>query len=92
MEIVKDASEVLPFGHALEVLKNHEAGTAYMQSLNWGGGVKIFIQTPDEHSKMTEPYFYLQTKTDQEGVERRGPFEFSSDLLLADDWLISEVQ
>jgi len=89
-ERVLEEGELMPFGHALEVLKHEKAGSHYLQSAHWLGGARIFIQKPDQDSKMTEPYFYLETKT-SEGV-RRGPIEFSSDLILSSDWLVAEVQ
>lgn len=82
-------TETLPFGHALEVLKNEEAGKWFMQG-DFLGGARIFIQKPDKDSKMTEPYFYMETKTSDNSF-RRCPIEFSSDLLLQSNWKVTEV-
>lgn len=48
----------------------------------WNGkGMYIALQSPDEHSFMTEPYVYM--KTAQSG---RIPWLCSQADLLADDW------
>ncbi len=50
----------------------------------WNGkGMYLALQTPDAHSKMTEPYVYM--KTAQNGLI---PWLCSQADLLADDWEI----
>ena len=54
------AHKGLSFGYAFELLKtlnNHG-----MRLPSWDADVSVVIQTPDEHSKMTRPYLYIQSK------------------------------
>lgn len=46
------------FGEALEILKNGGA----VGLPKWEPDVKIKIQKPDEHSKMTHPYLYVESR------------------------------
>ena len=46
------------FGTALEFLKDGESA----RLPNWSEDVKITLQTPDEHSKMTAPYIYVTSR------------------------------
>ncbi len=79
------------FGHALELLKH---GKKVSRS-GWNGkGIFIELQTPDEHSKMTHAYIYIDTT----GLETNNP-DAPKDLvpwlasqtdMLAEDWQIFE--
>lgn len=60
----------------------------------WNGkGIFIELQVPDEHSKMTQPYIYMETfglESDNEKAPRgRVPWLASQTDLLADDWVVS---
>ena len=58
MTIVK---ENLGFGYALEFLK--ENGDNFgMRLPQWSEDVVIKLQRPDEHSKMTAPYLYVESR------------------------------
>lgn len=46
------------FGEALEIVKNGGA----IGLPNWKPDVKIKMQKPDEHSKMTHPYLYVESR------------------------------
>lgn len=59
----------------------------------WNGrGIFIQLQTPDEHSKMTQPYIYIDTlglKTDNPKAPKgRVPWFPSQTDMLAEDWVI----
>lgn len=46
------------FGEALERVKKGEA----MRLPQWSPEVKVMAQYPDEHSKMTAPYLYVNSR------------------------------
>lgn len=70
--------ETFGFGAALGFLKNDYK----VAREGWNGkGMWIALQTPDEHSKMTFPYFYM--KTAQGGLV---PWIASQTDILAEDW------
>lgn len=58
MTIVK---ENLGFGYALEFLKENEESFG-MRLPQWSEDVVIKLQRPDEHSKMTAPYLYVESR------------------------------
>ena len=66
-----------------------------VQRVGWNGkGIFIKIQFPDEHSKMTSPYIYIDTtglETDRTDVKRTCvPWIASQTDLLATDWEVKE--
>ncbi len=68
----------MDFGSALQALKG---GMSVARS-GWNGkGMWLALQQPDEHSKMTLPYIYMKTVTDD-----LVPWLASQTDLLADDW------
>lgn len=68
----------MDFGKALEHLN---AGRR-MSRRGWNGkGMWIAVQKPDEHSKMTAPYFYMKTMSEQ-----LVPWVASNTDLLSADW------
>ena len=74
-------------GEAIEVLKNK--GTVARSGWN-GKGIFIELQTPDENSKMTSPYIFIDTrglKTDNpDAPKSRVPWLASQTDMLAEDW------
>lgn len=77
------------FGEAIESLK---AGKRVAR-LGWNGrGIFIELQRPDEHSKMTHPYIYIDTtglKTDNAYAPKNlVPWLASQTDMLAEDWCI----
>jgi hypothetical protein len=84
----RETSE-MNFGHALEFLKmGHKVARA-----GWNGkGIFIELQRPDEHSKMTSPYIFIDTtglKTDNPAAPKsRVPWLASQTDMLAEDWMI----
>jgi len=77
------------FGQAIEAMK---AGEKVCRE-GWNGrGIFIKLQTPDENSKMTTPYLYIDTtglQTDNEAAPKSlVPWLASQTDMLADDWKI----
>ncbi len=72
-------------GVALAVLKN---GGKVTRS-GWNGkGLWLELQVPDEHSKMTLPYIYINYPNDAKNTPgARVPWMASQTDILADDWM-----
>ena len=75
------------FGIALQLLKGGKA----VRRRGWNGkGIYIMLQRPDEGSKMTLPYIYIETlylNTDNpEAPKGRVPWFASQTDMLAEDW------
>lgn len=78
------------FGAAIEALKEGMA----VRRRGWNGrGIFIELQVPDEHSKMTHSYIYIDTtglQTDNSEAPRdRVPWLASQTDMLADDWEVA---
>lgn len=63
----------------------------------WNGkGIFIKLQVPDEHSKMTSPYIYIDTtglrSNNPDAPRSCVPWLASQTDMLAEDWEIAEVQ
>lgn len=69
----------MSFGAALEAMKNGKA----VRLPHWSPDVKILLQKPDEHSKMTAPYLYVQSRFG------RVPWNPTQVELLSTDWQVS---
>ena len=82
MKIVK---ENLGFGYALETLKSNTEELG-MRLPQWSEDVVIRIQTPDEHSKMTAPYLYVESRFG------RVPWKETMIELFSEKWTIVEVE
>lgn len=77
----------MDFGRALEALKS---GKKVVRD-GWNGkGMWLELQIPDEHSKMTLPYVYLNYPEGSAAYPSgaRVPWLASQTDLLANDWLI----
>lgn len=79
------------FGQALEELK---AGKKVVRE-GWNGkGIFLELQTPDNHSKMTHPYIYIDTlglKTaNPKAPKGRVPWLASQTDMLAEDWKVKD--
>ena len=75
------------FGWALIQLKQNQR----VSRSGWNGkGIFIELQTPDEYSKMTSPYIYIDTtglQTDNLNAPKsRVPWLASQTDMLANDW------
>ncbi len=74
----------MDFGTALSAAKN---GGKIARS-GWNGkGLWVELQRPDEHSKMTLPYLYLNYPADAQNTPgARVPWLASQTDILAEDW------
>ena len=81
----------LNFGEMIAMLK--KGHTAKREGWN-GNGIFIALQVPDENSKMTSPYIYIDTtglKTDNPNAPKnRVPWLASQTDMLSEDWVIFE--
>jgi hypothetical protein len=77
----------MDFGTALNELK---AGNK-VQRDGWNGkGLWLELQRPDEHSKMTLPYLYLNYPNDAQNTPgARVPWLASQTDMLAEDWRLA---
>lgn len=80
------------FGKALEVLK----GGQKVARAGWNGkGIFIELQRPDEFSKMTHPYIFIDTTglhtNNPHAPKNRVPWIASQTDMLAEDWEIVEI-
>lgn len=73
-----DKRENLNFGEALEALKIGKS----VRLPNWSPDVKIRAQYPDENSKMTAPYLYVESRYG------RVPWKETMIELFSEDWII----
>jgi len=76
------------FGVAISLLKQGRK----VARKGWNGkGIFIKLQRPDEHSKMTHPYIYIDTtelQTDNPHAPKdRVPWLASQTDMLAEDWI-----
>lgn len=81
----------MTFGEAIEMMKNGKR----VARKGWNGkGIFCEIQVPDEHSKMTSPYIYIDTtglQTDNPDAPKSlVPWLASQTDMLADDWMVVE--
>ena len=78
--------EAMTFGLALECLKKG----MHVCRAGWNGkGMWLELQRPDEHSKMTLPYVYLNYPADAQNTPgARVPWLASQTDMLAEDWRI----
>lgn len=75
------------FGQALEALKDGRKAARK----GWNGkGIFIELQRPDEHSKMTFPYIYIDTTglqtNNPDAPKSRVPWLVSQTDMLSEDW------
>lgn len=81
----------MTFGLAIEALKMGKK----VARRGWNGkGIFIELQRPDENSKMTSPYIFIDTtglQTDNPDAPRsRVPWLASQTDMLAEDWMVVE--
>jgi hypothetical protein len=84
----------LNFGQAIEALKQGKR----VAREGWNGkGLSIELQVPDEHSKMTLPYLFMNypSKPASESaplnhINARVPWLASQTDMLAEDWMVVE--
>jgi hypothetical protein len=79
------------FGLAIEAMKKGRK----VARKGWNGrGIFIELQVPDEHSKMTSPYIFIDTTglqtTNPDAPRSRVPWLASQTDMLGEDWVIVE--
>lgn len=79
------------FGQMLENIKEHKK----CRRAGWNGkGIFIELQVPDKHSKMTQPYIFIDTRgletTNPAAPKGRVPWLASQTDMLAEDWEVTE--
>lgn len=84
-------AESLTFGYALTLLKEGKK----VARKGWNGkGIFIELQRPDEFSKMTSPYIFIDTTglqtTNPDAPKSRVPWLASQTDMLAEDWVVVE--
>lgn len=74
------------FGQAIEAMKGGQA----VCRAGWNGkGLWLELQVPDEHSKMTLPYIYINYPEDAQNTPgARVPWLASQTDVLAEDWQV----
>ena len=85
---------IMNFGDAIQALKNGKK----VQRTGWNGkGLHLELQIPDENSKMTLPYIYMQypstpasDSAPSNHVNARVPWLASQTDMLAVDWQVIE--
>ena len=85
----------MSFGKALDILKHEKNPNIFMTRPSWYGSVakpRVFLQLPDENSKMTEPYLYMEKidmgNSEPEAKIVRFQLDLSCESILADDWVV----
>ncbi len=83
--------DALTFGLAIEALKLGKK----VARRGWNGkGIFIELQVPDQHSKMSSPYIFIDTtglQSDNPDAPRsRVPWLASQTDMLAEDWMVVE--
>lgn len=75
------------FGEALEALKDGDP----VARDGWNGkGLWLELQTPDEHSKMTLPYIYINYPSNAKNTPNaKVPWLASQTDVLAEDWFVA---
>jgi hypothetical protein len=81
----------MDFADALKHLKTstHSGEKAVTISSWYDSQAKpvVKLQIPDEHSKMTEPYLYME-KNKSDGGKAVFPLDLSCESILSEDWTI----
>lgn len=74
------------FGKALDALKDGKCEA--ITRTDWYGSNAcpvVKLQRPDENSKMTEPYLYMEKVNSQDRIVRF-PLDLSCESILSDKW------
>ena len=72
----------MDFGSAFEAVKKGKG----MRLPHWKDDVVIRAQYPDENSKMTAPYLYVESTRD--GKVRRVPWKETIPELFSEEWIV----
>lgn len=86
--VTEGPAQFLTFGDAIHFLKQGKRVARH----GWNGkGMWLEIQRPDEHSKMTLPYLYLNYPNDSANTPgARVPWLASQTDILCEDWVVLE--
>lgn len=86
--VTEGPAQFLTFGDAVHFLKQGKRVARH----GWNGkGMWLEIQRPDEHSKMTLPYLYLNYPNDSANTPgARVPWLASQTDVLCEDWVVLE--
>lgn len=77
---------MLTFSQALDAVK---LGSAIQRSGWNGSGLVVKAQFPDDHSKMTLPYLYIEYPQDAKTTPgARCPWLASQTDIMAEDWVV----
>lgn len=76
--------ENLSFGKAFDAVKESD-GKLGMRLPQWQSDVIIKVQYPDEYSKMTAPYLYVESRFG------KVPWKETMIELFSDNWVLVEV-
>ena len=81
-----DGKNCLSFSDALEAVKRGHS----IRRSGWNGsGLLVKVQRPDENSKMTLPYLYIEYPEDAKTTPgARCPWLASQTDIMAEDWCI----
>jgi len=95
-----DEKQFFNFSDALELLKT---GNIVSREAWNNPTIKVLLQKPDEHSKMTKPYLYMEKSSknpantggendnEHAPIIDRFPLDLSCESVLADDWFVVET-
>ena len=86
--VTEGPAQFLTFGDAVHFLKQGKRVARH----GWNGkGMWLEVQRPDEHSKMTLPYLYLNYPNDSVNTPgARVPWLASQTDMLTEDWVVLE--
>lgn len=71
------------FSVALNLLKQGKVVTRK----GWNNpNIKVLAQYPDENSKMSKPYLYMEKGYDDTSMLQRFPLDLSCESIFAEDW------
>ena len=86
--VTEGPAQFLTFGDAVHFLKQGKRVARH----GWNGkGMWLEVQRPDEHSKMTLPYLYLNYPNDSVNTPgARVPWLASQTDMLCEDWVVLE--
>lgn len=76
----------MKFGRAFDNMTNDENNGLGIRLPNWSEDVVIRVQYPDEHSKMTAPYLYVESRLG------RVPWKETMIELFSDKWEMKYVK
>jgi len=74
----------MTFGRAFDLV-NRKTVTLGMRLPQWSKEVIVRVQFPDQHSKMTSPYLYVESRFG------RVPWKETMIELFADNWEVVEI-